>query len=484
MAAVLTRRTGMIIGLYLVCLSLWICFATTVAPTVIASAHAGENSGSAARWVSGFSRSRPLADVLKSWRVTTGAVVLGGVLHLGLVLAIGAWDRRWKPVENEGRAWLRRSSSWLLIAISLVFFLATIQAGGVQDYPLYIQIWGEILKGGDPWYLVPGGGGSFPLNAYGPLYTVLALPTLVNPLAPKLLFAFAYWMFVAWLVKDLGPSRRLPGWAALVLVLWHANPYAWVEIAAFGHFDVLVGLLCVAAVETRLRDRWGESAGWLASGILLKFFPVVLGPFLMLDRGRIQYRYVIGTIALVAAGMSTACLVWGSSALRPITFAMGRESAHLSIFRFLRGPYSPIGRDTLLFSPDQWATPILMAALYKTWSWTRRIRFETAASCVLGVTVTLLLYKVGFPQYPMVLFMLGSYWLVRDHQTLTNRRMLIAAFCGYFAWIAYFDVLMYRERFEGLTDWAGVPTLLLGCLLVGCVIRSGPRDAADVAQPL
>ena len=417
----------------------------------------------------------------------SGAVVLAGAFHLVLVLSIGVWDRRWKSTQSDGRGWLvGRATTWLLIVVSLVFFLVTIQQGSIQDYYLYGQIWEQILKGNDPWFLVFGGSGSYPLNAYGPLYTVLALPTALNPLAPKLFFAFAYWLFVAWLVKDLGASRRLPGWAGLALVLWHANPYVWVEIAAYGHFDVLVGILCIAAVEARLQERRAESVAWLASGVLLKFFPAVLTPFLMLDKGRIQSRYVIGTIALVVAGMTTACLIWGATALRPITFAMGRESAHLSIFRYLSSPISPIGRDTLFFSPDQWASPILLAALFKTWTWTRRVRFETAASCVLVVTVTLLLYKVGFPQYPMVLFMLGPYWLVRESETLSHKRMLTAAFCGYFAWIAYFDVMMYRDRIAQFVEWVGVPTFILGSLLIVCIIRSGPCDGAvsnEVAAP-
>jgi len=473
-------RTLTAVALYALLLSLWTHFATSIAPALIASAHDANGSTVASRLVLKFGGERPIDDLLKSWRVVTGAVVVAGVLHLALVLIVGAWSRRERPDQTTGRSRLARIETGLLLALSLAFLLVTVLMGSIQDYHLYGQIWGEVLKGNDPWFLVIGGGyGPYPLNAYGPLYIVLAPLTLINPLTPKLVFAFAYWLFVAWLVKRLGPSGGLPAWVGPVLLVWHANPFAWVEIAIFGHFDVLVGLLCLAAIEARRRSRNAESAVWLASGVLLKFLPGILAPFLALDKGRVRLGYLAATAALVVVGMSAVCLVWGWSPLRPLAFAVGRESAYLSIFQFLRGPYSPFDRDTLFFSTDQWATPILLAALYKAWSWTREVHFETAAACVLAVAVTLALYKVGFPQYYMVLFLMGSYWLVADHERLSNRLPLIASFCAYFAWIAYFDTLIYMGRIGPMSDWVGAPTFLLATLLIVSILRSGPRLRVD-----
>lgn len=480
MAKPFLKRTMAVVGLYALLLSLWAYFATAVAPTLIATAHEANGSTAASRLVLRFGAARPIDDVLKGWRVGAGAVVVAGVLHLALAIMVGFWVRRESPDRAVGRSRLGPIETGLLLALSFAFFLTTILVGSIQDYHLYGQIWAEVLRWNDPWFLVIGGGyGPYPLNAYGPLYLVLAPLTLLNPLAPKLVFAFAYWAFVAWLVKRLGPSRGLPAWAGPLLLLWHANPFAWVEIAFFGHFDVLVGLLCVTAIEARRRSRNVESAGWLASGVLLKFLPGILAPFLALDKGRVRLGYLAATAAIVVGGMSAVCLVWGWSPLRPLAFAVGRESAYLSIFRTLRGPYSPIDRDTLFFSPDQWATPILLAVLYKAWSWSRRVHFETAASCVLAVAVTLAFYKVGFPQYYMVLFLMGSYWLVADHDRLSNRLPLLASFCAYFIWIAYFDASIYGNQISWLDHWVGAPTFLLACLLVVSIVRSGPRLRAD-----
>ena len=157
-----------------------------------------------------------------------------------------------------------------------------------------------------------------------------------------------------------------------------------------------------------------------------------------------------------------------------MTFAVNREPTHLSIFRFLTGAYFPLEREFFFFTLDVYATPILLITLVWLWNWTRRRGFEMFASCVLVVTVTLLLYKVGFAQYPMVLFVLGVYWFVRDHATLRRRLPLVASFCGYFAWVTYFDVLLCTDRADRILDWAGLPTFLLGCLFIASIVRAAP----------
>ncbi|WP_165249718.1 hypothetical protein [Paludisphaera soli] len=469
------RWTAAILITYAVALAAWSWFATAVAPGLIARSLSGEGGPTLDRLVPLIAKGRALPVVQQEWRDASSAVAAALVVHAVLVLAILSWGRR-REGASEGGVWLRGATSGFLILASLAFLIATIFAGAIQDYFLYLQIWREVLGGRDPWFLVLGGIGAFSLNAYGPLYNVLALPVLWNPLAPKLIFAAAYWFFASWLVLDLGGRRGFPAWGRLALAIWFAGPFAWVEIAYFGHFDVLVALLAVAAAEARLRGRWGASFGWLSAGVLLKFFPGVLAPFLALDRGRVRWRYLAAIVGLSLAGMAAAGAYWGPSLLRPLTLAVNRESAALSIFRYLRGPHSPIGRDTLFFAPDQYATPLLLLALYRAWSWTRRMGFEPLASCVLAVATTLLMYKVGFPQYYMVLFLIAPYWFVRDFARLAHRGPLATAFLACFAWISWFDLRLAREDPGPLVEWVGVPTFALMMAFVVWVAVAGPRE--------
>jgi len=473
------RRLTVLLLVYAAALAGWSWFSSAVAPGLILDAMAGDAGRALDRAVRWFARNRPAEVVIREWREAAPAVAGALALHAGLVVMIGVWSRRGSPVGS----WTRAAASAFLAIASLAFLVASALEGAIQDYYLYLQIWGEVLAGRDPWFLVLGGGGYwYSLNAYGPLYNALAIPTLWNPLAPKLIFAAAYWAFASWLALDLAGRRGRPGWASLALAAWFATPYAWVEIARFGHFDVLVALLAIAAAEARARGRWKSGAAWLTAGVLLKYFPAVLAPFLALDRGRVRWRWLAATAGLSLAGLAVAGLAWGPSVVRPISLAVGRESAYLSIFYALRGPLSPIGRDTLFFSTDEYATPILLLALYRAWTWARRTRMDPLAAGVLAIATTLLFYKVGFPQYYMLLFLMAPYWYVRDFDRLRLRGPLAATYLACFGWIGWFDVKTAQETVGQIVPWAGVPTFLLMLGLTLCIAFGGPREDPEAVE--
>ena len=88
--------------------------------------------------------------------------------------------------------------------------------GLFHDYFFYLNMWYEVRQGHDPWFMVFGiEWDRVPLNAYGPLFNLLAVLAWVNPLAPKLLFAYAYILFSVWQIKEFAASRRLSvrGWS-------------------------------------------------------------------------------------------------------------------------------------------------------------------------------------------------------------------------------------------------------------------------------
>jgi hypothetical protein len=408
-------------------------------------------------------------------RVDMGAVLIAGLLHLSLVLFVRRLDRR---------------ASLAMVLISLAFLAVTVVSGPRHDYEFDLQIWNMVRMGNDPWWRVING--VFPLNAYGPLFNVLALPAWVNPLAPKLLFAYAYLMLSVWLVRDLGPRRGLAGWPALGMIAWLFNPFVWVEIAIFGHFDILVGVACVAAVEARVRGRDLVSGSCLATGVLLKYIPIVLLPFLILDRGKVRLRLLASALAVIALGLGASCAIWGTSTFRPLTFAATRESSLLSILRFLRGSYSPLRWFMASSDLDAMATPFLIVTLLRAWTWCRLRWIDPVSSAVLAILTLLLFYQVGFPQYQMVLFVLATYWVVRDWERFRIRSPLAAALGCYFGWQAAFDVLYcwfggtlgFGDELSWVPEVVGLPTFLLGCVLVVCVVREAVQRVEAQRGPV
>src|SRR5262245_6728718 len=192
-----------LIAIYATFCMVWGAIAQWNAPTIIAAAYDGRiplilNSG--------FQRSSRVEDYLDRWSDIAGAIQLAVILHLLIVLFIGAVDRKHRALAL-GTARVNSRINVILVVFSAAFLAVTILAGVRGDYGAYLLEWKNILGGRNPWHGVP-------YNAYGPLFNVLAPLIWITPLANKLLFAFAYLVYLIWLIKDFGRGR------GLVVLLW------------------------------------------------------------------------------------------------------------------------------------------------------------------------------------------------------------------------------------------------------------------------
>jgi hypothetical protein len=429
-------------------------------------------------------------DPLRRWREFSWVVLIAIVLHLTIVEILRRYDRRTHAggPSRESRA---ASRSSLALAIAAAAFLAvTIVAGVRQDYFFYLEIWFHVRRGDDPWFNVIGSNGIAPLNAYGPLYNLLGFLAGLNPLAPKLLFAYAYILFAIVQIKGFAAGRSPSGLRAIGLSALFWNPFVWVELAFYGHFDILVGLASLGAVRAWERGRDIRSGMCLAAGVLLKYLPIVLLPFLAIDRGRPRSRFLFVALATIALGLALSFQVWGLSTFSPIKLAATRRSTTLSIFAFLRGGYSPLLRLGLWPNVDYLEPWVQFLALLRIWSWSRTRKPGIEASAAIAVATLVLLYRVGFPQYQMVPLVLVSAWILGHWERLRGRIALVVAMTGYFGWLAGFDVYYMlfeawnigRDHWYTVKELAGLPTFLLGCAFLAAAVRAA-TPATETKDP-
>ena len=356
----------------------------------------------------------------------------------------------------------------------------TVVSGPRQDYVAFLEIWEAVWQGRDPWWVHETWG--YPLNAYGPLFNVLALPA-IEPVGPEAGLRAG----VLPLRGDLPQAwpgargRQLGDFPAWGLLAWLWGPFAWVEVAYYGHFDVLVAIACVAAVSWSCRGREVLAGASLAIGFLLKLIPVVIVPFLALDLAgrRVRWRLLAGVLVPIVLVYGASFLVWGPATFRPFRFGYERGSTLLSIFRFLRGEASPLRRFVGNSGLDAWSTPCLAVsglAVFAACQWRHT---DAATSAILAVLTTLLFYQVGFIQYQMILYLLMAYWLGLYAPALRQDRVLAVAIGGYFGWLTLFDVfyawaggvLHDDGRWGRVVDWVGLPTFLLGGFLLVSLAR-------------
>lgn len=471
---VLTRRWTTLLLRYGALAAGWLGFAYAKAPEIIRAAHQGQCLPWINQMVRGTGSLPSLERVLANWHSFAWAVVYAAAFHFVIILFIDLLNRRRdeQVVESSNRVdlWIDR----LLGLLALGFLALAVLAGAIQDYFLYLAMWRGVWAGHDPWTLTFGAFGDYPLNAYGPLFNVLAFPAWINPLLPKLLFSLAYLAFAVWLIKDDGPSRPRSLLGKLVLVVWLFNPYLWIEIPGFGHFDVLVGLCCVAAVAARRQNRDLRSAAALGIGVLIKLMPIFLLPFLILDGRRFRPRLLIAAVGVIAGGFLLSVLIWGMSTFQPVFFAARRTPQHLSIFRFMNGWNSPLRWFNINEDTSILAGPLMLVAFLRLWNWNRKNQVEPLISAVLAILIVVTLYPVGFPQYQMVLFMLTSFWVTRPGQPARSRGLVYAAVGCHFGWLAAFVVMesVINIDSQRMQEWVGLPTFILECLLGTAIVWS------------
>ena len=219
----------------------------------------------------------------------------------------------------------------------------------------------------------------------------------------------------------------------------------------------------------------GVSGAYLALGILLKYMPIVILPFLAFSERRLHLRLLSFCVALVVLGLVVSVLIWGTSTFLPLTFAAKRSSVW-SIYYLLASAHAPLKLDTF----DWLEKPLLVTAGLGVFAWCAARRTGPALSAALAVSVTLVFYRVGYINYQMVLFVLISYWVVSEWQHLVEHSALVALLGGYFGLLAILEFAAELEDIDNII----MLKVLLGCaLLVGLVWFSAIHRRNFSASP-
>ena len=408
-------------------------------------------------------------------RVGLAAFVLWVLLVLsGSVLLIREWLREWL----EGGTREDVTAVIGLMAIALPVAIAT---GARYDYPSYQSHWSLILSGADPWT------GN---NSYGPAYNLLAGAFAFHPLLPKVIFVLGWLSCCSYLLRKLANS----GVSILGLVVWSIalpfNPLFWIAVVVYGAVDALVGTCCILALAVLQTDRRATAGVMLGLATLLKFYPIVMAPFIAIHGRRIDIRFATGLVVTLATGLTLSFLAWGSSTLNPIVRATRRTST-MSIFSFLSGDASPLLGWT--GNVDHLSVPAmaLLGGIILILSW--RWRLAPEAGAFLGVLAALSLYTRGSIQYFIVVPFLSAYWYARCRPSVRRNTPLVAALVACLAWLAFLAVLyeltrpidvLYGMRGEWgfLRDWAGLLTFSTMVSLIATVMWYERREAHPTAR--
>jgi hypothetical protein len=199
----------------------------------------------------------------------------------------------------------------------------------------------------------------------------------------------------------------------------------------------------------------------LAGGILLKFVPLLILPFVLVERGRWRWRLLVGTAVGLAVGFGACALRWGTTFLEPIRFAANRPASLMSVFRFLSGELSPL-RPFGISDVDWLSLPLMAVAGVAIGAVHLRARWTTEGGALVAVCLLLSLYKVGHRQFYALALVLLALWMMRQPRPwpLRLRRsaatyvIWLAGFAVLYKWTNGFDDTPLREGVSGLVNLA------------------------------
>jgi hypothetical protein len=465
------RMSLRLIAIYAIMCLFWVGFADWLVPNIISAAY-DERNLSILDWVF-QGRSLPVEHYLDRWNVIAAAALLAAVLHLVIVLFIRGTGRKLDPARSSSHA------NATLVVFSAAFLALAVLSGAQGDYKGYLNEWMRVLGGANPWdedSILKWGSNAYG-NTYGPLFNALALLAWVNPLANKLLFAFSYLVYLIWLIKEFAPRRGVVALPWPWVGLWVLHPFPWEQIAYFGYFDVLVSLACVAAVHNFVRGKDGVSGTYLALGILLKYLPIVILPFLVFSERRFHFRLLSISLGVVILGFAVSVLIWGTLTFFPLTFAATRHSVW-SIYVVLGSSHSPLRSFLDAPNVDWLEKPLLLTTGLGTFAWCIFRQIEPVFSSVLAILVTLLFYRVGYTNYQMVLFFLISYWVVSNWAQFKQHSVLVALLIGYFGFLAIENLVFWWlvvQTIPHLETAASLVQFLLGCALLYGLVQLRPK---------
>jgi hypothetical protein len=302
-----------------------------------------------------------------------------------------------------------RTNVWRSFWIWSGFVIALTLASGIQhDYRAYLRQW-LLVTSDNPWSIG---------NAYGPVHNLFALLLPIGRLAPKLFFGLALVLTFALLLKALVDARGMDKHALNLFVLAITANVLTISVGfIYGLNDGMVAALVILAILTRHRRRFIVSGVLLGVAGALKFYPLALVPFFMIDGDRLRIRLALAAAACFGGIMGIAVLLWGDAVFAPLLFAAERGPKILSVLRALQAHPGLAGGPEIVQFLIRYNSVIVVLVWVGAFIllWQRGANWLEASA--VGLLAVLTAYKVGNQQFYLSWIVIVAALPLLDSQT-------------------------------------------------------------------
>lgn len=381
-----------------------------------------------------------------------------------------------------------RQLALFFAAVAVFAAVTTVATGTIHDYEAYVLQWLNILEGGDPWARTYRDE-IIPRNAYGPIHILGADLVALHPLLPKLLMSMLTVCAPLLVLAAPIPREKRREALSLMLLLYTCAPLVAISVFFFGINDSLVGFAVLCACVLRSRGRLGWCGCIIGLAALLKFYPLLFAPLLVVSRnGPARLRGILTAALTFALGMAVAWLIWGGAAFQPFQFGDARGPKILSILRFLDQIKDnlPIERPVNFLIDKNALLVLVVATIVPLWGWWTRQGWEV--TLLIGSLAIFMTYKVGHPQFYVSWIAVWA-WIQATSQDQDARRVAraftpVVVFLSLFQLVYLVSEPLTGAYLQGHLVWVRIfsSVVMLVCVAVSFV-RARPALVRRAGPP-
>ena len=288
--------------------------------------------------------------------------------------------------------------------LNIILFIILFYGGSRHDYSLYSITWQGVLNQ-DP---------NIYYHSYGPLHLFFAFIFNLNPLLPKIIYGILFSIFQIFLFLKLLKLED-----KFLLLFYISIPCNFLIIATvyfYGINDSIVAFFLFFSLIFKLDKKDLLSGIFLSVSILTKIYPILLVPFFILERKKINIKLLFSLIVSLIVIMLISFYFFGNKLiLDPFMFGAARDPKLLSILASLSYdfPESLIVKKLIENNSFIVLVSTLMTIIFCLIKQTRIL-----VSLILTYLTILITYKVGHMQFYLPLCAFFSLLLIYEKKYL------------------------------------------------------------------
>tara|TARA_B100001029_G_C15042663_1_gene444781 strand:- start:563 stop:1675 length:1113 start_codon:yes stop_codon:yes gene_type:complete len=355
--------------------------------------------------------------------------------------------------------------------LNIILFIILFYGGSRHDYSLYSITWQGVLNQ-DP---------NIYYHSYGPLHLFFAFIFKLNPLLPKIVYGILFSIFQIFLFLKLLKLED-----KFLLLFYISIPCNFLIIATvyfYGINDSIVAFFLFFSLIFKLDKKDVLSGIFLSVSILTKIYPILLVPFFILDRKKINIKLLFSLIvSLIVILLISIYFFSNKLILDPFMFGAARDPKLLSILASLNHdfPESLIVKNLIENNSFIVLISTLITIIFCLIKQTKLI-----ISLILTYLTVLITYKVGHIQFYLPLCAFFSFLLIYEKKYLNIFYLVLPLIVLLsFTQLIYsttsgFDLMNQSEyNFEFIREKIGYIYFVINIFLFYRIIRSLDKNSS------